>query len=255
MEFLNVKLWVFFFVFIRLLGVTLFIPYFSMNLVPKPVKIFILIFLSYIVAIGLNDTFPIDGNFLMIVYLFIVNFLVGMIIGIIMHIIFYAVELAGQFFGIQMGFALANVLDPMYNTQVSIMSELGFLLSTFVFFIFKGHIWLYMLTIEMFKKIPSVFIFNGKDLGIFVSKISEVFVMGVQLSLPVTAFMIFTTLSLGIVNRLIPQLNAFIVGMPLKIIVGFLIFMAVIQVWQEYFTKTFFELYHWLEKTLIIVVK
>jgi len=203
--------------------------------------------------VNADNAIKIDA--LTIVFYLLLNFTVGISIGIITQIIFSAVQFAGDFFGIQMGFALAEVLNPVYEEEVSLFSELTFLLTTMIFFIFKGHIWLYTLIIESFKKLPVIFSLNQDVFMVLSQKLGDVMIIGVEFALPITAFMLLTNISLGIASRLMPQLNVFMIGLPLNIIIGFLIFTVVIYTWEENFTRLFFQIYTWLQNTITMFAK
>ncbi|HNY36604.1 MAG TPA: flagellar biosynthetic protein FliR [Petrotogaceae bacterium] len=255
MYFYDYQLWIYFFILIRIVGVSFFIPFFSTSLLPTPVKIFLVIFVSYICLPMSTQTMPLNTDALTIVFYLLLNFTVGISIGIITQIIFSAVQFAGDFFGIQMGFALAEVLNPVYEEEVSLFSELTFLLTTMIFFIFKGHIWLYTLIIESFKKLPVVFSLNQDVFMVLSQKLGDVMIIGVEFALPITAFMLLTNISLGIASRLMPQLNVFMIGLPMNIIIGFLIFTVVIYTWEENFTGLFFQIYTWLQSTITMFAK
>ncbi|MDO7977346.1 flagellar biosynthetic protein FliR [Oceanotoga teriensis] len=255
MELLSYKLWIYFFILTRLIGTFFYIPFINSNMVPRNVKIFIAIFLSYLILLNDNSNFPIDSSAMLIVYYLIVNFIIGITIGIVTNLIFYAVQFAGEFIGVQLGFAMANVLDPTLNEEVSILSQFSYIFVTFSFFIFKGHILIYNLFIESFNKVPVLFKLNGENYLIIASKISDILLIGLQFSMPIIAFMIFIKIALGIISRLMPQMNVFMVGLPLNVLVGFIIYMVVIVSWNEQFTKLFFEMYHWIENTMILLSK
>jgi flagellar biosynthetic protein FliR len=237
----------------RLVGVTLLIPYFSSTFVPNVVKVFIVVFLSYLILPTVNQVFPIDGNVLMIVYHILINFILGVTIGIMIQLVFYAIQFAGEFMGIQMGFALANVLDPNLNEQVSLISQLSFLFASVTFFLLKGHILMYELIISSFEKVPVLFNLDGGSYIIFAQKLGDILVIGLQFAMPITAFMIFIKVALGIISRLIPQMNVFMVGLPLNILVGFLIIMVVIVTWEEEISQIFLEMYYWVKKSMILL--
>lgn len=82
--------------------------------------------------------------------------MIGITIGFITNILFYAVQFAGETIGMQMGFSVANVFDPLSNDEISILSEFSFCL---VFYFYnKGPLILYTLVIDSFNKIPVILI-------------------------------------------------------------------------------------------------
>ncbi|HHV00794.1 MAG TPA: flagellar biosynthetic protein FliR [Defluviitoga tunisiensis] len=253
LETLSYSMWIYFFIFFRLIGIVLFIPLFSSQFLPVHTKVFISLFISYLILPSVNDTMPLNSSVGSIVYYMILNFLIGITIGFITNILFYAVQFAGETIGMQMGFSVANVFDPLSNDEISILSEFSFLFSVLFFFIIKGPLILYTLVIDSFNKIPVIFNLNFENYSLFSQKLFDVIIIGVKLSMPVIAFMILIKVALGIVSRLIPQVNVFMVGIPIEILVGFLLFLGVIMIWEDQFTTLFFQLIEWIKKSMILL--
>ena len=239
----------------RFIGLGLLIPLFGGNSFPRAPKVFLTLCLSYMVFININQTYPVEVPISYIVNNLLSNFLVGIIIGIVMMLVLYSLQFAGEFIGFQMGFAMANIFNPDLEEEISIVSQLSYFFGIFIFFIFKGHIFMYTLLIESFEKVPVVFSFDSNIFMIVSIKLAEVFVIGFQFAMPLVAIMIFIKLSLGIISRLIPQMNVFMVGLPLQVGVGFLIFMVVVLTWKDEFLKAFFEIYSWVKNFIPMISK
>jgi len=253
LENLTYQLWVYFFIFARVSGITFFIPFFSTTFVPVHIKVFITLFISYLVLFEVNGTFPINSSPLVIIFYLLMNFVFGSSVGLIANILFYAFQFAGETIGIQMGFAMANVFDPVTSDEISLISEFSFLFSMLLFFILKGPLILYSIIIDSFNKVPVVFTLAPDGFMVFSQKLFDVFTIGLQLSMPFIAFMILLKVALGIVSRLIPQVNVFMVGIPLEILVGFLLFLGVILIWEDQFTTLFFQLMEWIKNSMILL--
>lgn len=253
LETLSYSMWIYFFIFFRLIGIVLFIPLFSSQFLPVHMKVFITLFISYLILPSVSETLPVNSSIGTVVYYMVLNFLIGITIGFITNILFYAVQFAGETIGMQMGFSVANVFDPLSNDEISILSEFSFLFSVLFFFIIKGPLILYTLVIDSFNKIPVIFNLNFENYSLFSQKLFDVIIIGVKLSMPVIAFMILIKVALGIVSRLIPQVNVFMVGIPIEILVGFLLFLGVIMIWEDQFTTLFFQLIEWIKKSMILL--
>ncbi|HQD62879.1 MAG TPA: flagellar biosynthetic protein FliR [Defluviitoga sp.] len=246
-------MWIYFFIFFRLVGIVFFIPLFSSQFLPVHMKVFISLFISYLILPSVNDTIPLNVPIGTIVYNMVLNFLIGITIGLITNILFYAVQFAGEIIGMQMGFSVANVFDPLSNDEISILSEFSFLFSVLFFFIIKGPLVLYTLIIDSFHKIPVIFNLNVESYAIFSQKLFDVFIIGLKFSMPIIAFMILLKVALGIVSRLIPQVNVFMVGLPIEILIGFLLLLGVIMIWGENFSALFFQLIEWIKKSMVLL--
>jgi len=59
------------------------------------------------------------------------------------------------------------------------------------------------------------------------------FTIAMKIGLPLIGFMLVVSISLGIISRLIPQMNVFMIGMPLKVLVGIILFVGLIPVWVD----------------------
>jgi flagellar biosynthetic protein FliR len=155
--------------------------------------------------------------------------------------VFVTFQFAGQFIGYQMGFAIVNVLDPQSQNQVSIIGQLLFAIVTLAFFALNLHhdvIGAWHLSYEIAPPGQWTFTNLGTEAlvaGEYVPKwlpwlaatFNELMWLALKIALPLLAFLMLTDLSLGIIARVMPQMNVFIVGIPLKIAMG-LFFMSII---------------------------
>lgn len=149
--------------------------------------------------------------------------LIGIILGFAVRCVFSGIQYAGEVAGLQMGFFIANVLDPVESRQVSVIAEIQYMMALVIFLVVDGHHALFQAVNESFRVLP----LGGLHItGPLVQTIFEwtrgVFVIALKIGAPIMAALIFTNVALGIVARTVPQINVFIVGFPLQIAVGFL---------------------------------
>lgn len=116
MEVLLTSIPVFLLVFIRVLSFFLVIPIFSYRTIPARVKIGLALYLAYVIVFTI-DTDPIEFDMVYIL-LVIKEAIAGIALGLIGYIILSAVQIAGGFIDFQMGFAIANVIDPQTGLKV-----------------------------------------------------------------------------------------------------------------------------------------
>jgi len=146
---------------------------------------------------------------------------IGIVIGLLGRFVFAGIQLAGQLIGFQMGFAIVNVVDPVSSSQVSIISQLQYLLAILIFLAVDGHHIFLFAIVESFNTIPPLgFHFTGPLMEAIIELSKDVFMIAVKAGAPIIAILLFTSVSLGMVARTVPQINIFIVGFPLKIAVG-----------------------------------
>jgi flagellar biosynthesis protein FliR len=147
---------------------------------------------------------------------------VGVLVGFAANLVFSAMELAGQFVGIQTGFSVANVLDPLFSQSVSVMDQLYTLIAGIIFLGIDGHHML-ILAVQQTLDIVPVGMFQVTDPLItqMIALTAGVFVAGLRIILPVLSSLLLADIALGLVSRTVPQMNVFIVGMPVKLFAGF----------------------------------
>jgi flagellar biosynthetic protein FliR len=143
--------------------------------------------------------------------------------GLAMRIVFVAVEMAGELVGLQMGLGFATFFDPQHSSHVPVLAQLLGLLAALAFLAMDGHLQLIAVLSESFRTFPV----GTPGAGIphtaaVVSWGAEIFAFGLRLALPVLAALLITNLALGILTRMVPQLNPFAVGFPLTLLIGIL---------------------------------
>ncbi len=148
---------------------------------------------------------------------------VGAALGFCLRIVFSAVEFAGQIMGLQMGLSFATLFDPINGAQTPVISQFLVLTSALLLFAFNGHHVVIGALAQSFIDVPV-----GAGLGAagfmgIVQWGGALFMAGLHIALPVTAALLATNLTIGMMTRAAPQLNIFAVGFPLTLGVGFLV--------------------------------
>jgi len=152
--------------------------------------------------------------------------LIGTILGLAVHILLTSVQIMGQLAGFQMGFAVANVIDPIGGEQISVLAQFSYLMALLVFFAVGGHHWFIKALADSFALVPPGQFGMSASLYKQMMKLAgDMFALAVRLGAPVIGALLFTQVILGILAKTVPQMNILIVGFPLTISVG-LFFLA-----------------------------
>jgi len=152
--------------------------------------------------------------------------IIGAILGLAVNILLTSVRIMGQLIGFQMGFAVANVIDPVGGEQISVLSQFSFLMAILVLFAVNGHHFFFKALADSFSLLPVGKVAFTKDLMGQMLKISgEMFSLAVRLGAPVIGALLFTQVSMGVLAKTVPQMNILMVGFPITISVG-LIFLS-----------------------------
>ncbi|HPD19136.1 MAG TPA: flagellar biosynthetic protein FliR [Candidatus Goldiibacteriota bacterium] len=201
------QLQIFLLEFIRISSIFLTAPIIGSRNIPLVVKIsfaFILTLLIYPVFTK-NYNLPVD--LLSYSILIFKQILVGIIIGFLSYLVFIAIQLAGQIIDLQMGFGIVNVIDPLSNTQVSIIGQFQFILGVLIFLALDGHHFLFKAIVDSFNLVPLTSVTLSE---ITISKISfmffNMFVIAFKIAGPATLALFLTNVTLGFIARTIPQI-------------------------------------------------
>jgi len=150
--------------------------------------------------------------------------LLGVLIGLIARLIFSAVEFGGTVIGYQMGFAAANVFDPQNQRQISLMSQFQNVFAILIFLSMDGHMILIRAIVSSFEVLPPGQIdFSKGAIPFLIDATTQMFILGVKFSAPILAVLLLSSLVLGIMARVFPQLNVFLLSFPLNIGLSFLV--------------------------------
>ncbi|TAM57860.1 flagellar biosynthetic protein FliR [bacterium] len=147
--------------------------------------------------------------------------LIGVVIGYIAFLVFMAVQFAGEIVDLQIGFSIVNVVNPLSQQQVSVIGQFELIVASLLYLATDSHLLMIAGLADSFKTVPLPYVaFSGgmqQDLGVF---IGQSFLLAIKIAAPVAAALFVTNLALGLMARVAPQINVFIVGFPLQIGVG-----------------------------------
>jgi flagellar biosynthetic protein FliR len=149
---------------------------------------------------------------------------IGLAIGLAVRIIFAAVDVGAELAGLQMGFGVAMVFDPASGRQVSLIGQLYGVLTMLVFFAINGHhVVLYALA-ESFRLVPSLGFYPSAGMMDGLMRLTAgMFSTGLQIALPVVAALLLANAALGILGRVVPQMNVLLMSFPVTMGVGLLV--------------------------------
>jgi len=233
----------FFLIFARVSSFFFTVPVFSYRTVPAPVKIGISFCLSYIAYFAVMAE-PVQFNETYILLL-LKEIVIGLALGLLASIMFSAVQVAGGFIDFQMGFSIANVIDPQTGAQTPIMGQYLYIFAILFLLATDGHHLLIDGIYYSFRFIrPDQFVnpFSDENVAeLAVKSFAVMFGIALQISVPIVASLFLVDVALGILARTVPQLNVFVVGLPLKILSSFTILFLVIGV-MIFMVKELFEI-------------
>jgi flagellar biosynthetic protein FliR len=130
-------------------------------------------------------------------------------------------QIAGRFIDVQLGYGMANVVDPMSDIQTSILSRFKGILAIAIFLSIDGHHLLINAVHNSLEFVPfDPTLFKNEAYQGIIRLSADIFIISMKISAPVVVTLILTDVGMGIIARIVPQMNVFIVGFPLKILLG-----------------------------------
>ncbi len=152
------------------------------------------------------------------------EFLVGLALGLAVAMVFAAVEMTASIISVQLGFSLANVFNPSLNLQGTALNTLYLALASLLFFITNGHHLLLLGLQRSFQTVPlgGASPAPGADQTL-VELSAAMFSDALRLGLPIAGTLLIADVALGILSRMVPQMNVFFVGLSAKIFAGLLL--------------------------------
>lgn len=223
---------VFLLILVRVTSFFFMMPLFSYKTIPTSYKVGIGFFLSWVMLYTIKQpALQIDETYFLLI---IKEALVGLLIGFIAYAILSAIQIAGGFIDFQMGFAIANVIDPQTGAQSPLMGQFLYIISLLFLLTVNGHHLMIDGIYYSYRFIPldQPWIHFGQQnmLEFVVRSVSSMFLVAFQMAVPIVGSLFLVDVALGIVARTVPQLNIFVVGFPIKIAVSFIVLATVIGV-------------------------
>ncbi|SER53444.1 flagellar biosynthetic protein FliR [Psychrobacillus sp. OK032] len=208
------------------------LPLFSHRTVPASHRIAFAVILSWMMYYTMDvEPFEVNGDYILLI---IKEVMVGLFIGLLAFIIMSAVQIAGGFIDFQMGFAIANVIDPQTGAQSPLIGQFLNTLALLLLLALNGHHLLLDGVFYSYQFIPMELpwpAFGQENYVEFIMKtFAGIFAVAFQMSIPIVATLFLVDIALGITARTVPQLNIFVVGFPIKIGVSFLVLLVMMGV-------------------------
>jgi flagellar biosynthetic protein FliR len=232
MELLYANVPAFLLILCRITSFFLTAPVFSSRNVPPMIKLGLAFYVSLIVFAALGRQSPAEIDALYVLSI-LKEILTGVVIGFTANLFFMAVQMAGGLIDIQLGFGMANLIDPVTGTSAPLTGNLKFMLAMLLLFSFNGHYYLLQAIMASYDWLPldnSLWtrLYSGQMTEFLTRSFGTVLSLAFQLAAPLVVSLFLVDIGLGILAKTAPQFNLFVVGLPVKIAVGLLILLLLI---------------------------
>jgi flagellar biosynthesis protein FliR len=212
----------FLFILARCSGIFVFTPFFGSLNIPVQARIVISVVLSYLFALNYQlSKFAAPVTLPSILVGLTGELAVGMAIGFAAHALFAGLQYAGQITGFQIGFSFVNAVDPQTSSRSTTLSVYQTQIGLMLFLGINAHHWFIRALGNSLAVLPPYSIHISQQFVLKMADlVAQVFIIGFQVAAPVTAVLILTDITLGLIGRSAPQVHILVIGFPLKILAG-----------------------------------
>lgn len=215
------QLYLFALIVMRVTGFVLFNPILGRTSLPNLVKAgMVMVFSVFVLSTAEQAPTP-PGSVVEFGLHLVLELGVGFVMGFVMQLFFMVIQVGGEVIDNQMGLTMAQVYDASSQINMTVTASLLNVLMVLIFFAENGHYTM----LRIFLASDQVLPFGEAALGQAVaSGVTEVFltcmVLAIKLAFPILAAELLGELGMGILMKAIPQINAFVINIELKVIIG-----------------------------------
>jgi flagellar biosynthetic protein FliR len=209
---------------LRVAGVVFFAPGLGGEKTPPTVRVALALGLAAVVVPVCVRTPPPVGDPGLFVALCLAELAFGIALGFAMGALLEALRFGGEILDLQIGLRAGQLFDPSTGSQSGILSTGYYMIALVLFMQLDGHHYLLRGLAASFQMTPVGELTLRPCLMRVVSDLgSSLLAIGVRVAAPVIAALLLADLSFGLVARAVPQVNVFLVGIPAKMALGFII--------------------------------
>lgn len=222
----------------RMSGFILFNPLLGRQAIPNLVKSGLILLLS-VTAYSMTAYRPaVPETILELSVHLLLELMIGYLVGIVMNLFFYIPLLGGETIDIQMGMSMGRTYDPSSQISTTVTASLLNVLMMLLFFAGNGHYTLLRIFLSSGQVVPFGQAAFGQDVywGIVELFISCT-LMAIKLCMPILAAELLGQMGMGILMKVIPQINVFAINIELKVIIGLALLLALINPFSEYLLR------------------
>ena len=225
-------------IFVRILGAIAFLPIIDESKMPR------IAMAGFSLGISLSVFFNMDvsasyyePNLVSYTILIVKETIVGLVMGFVVKIFFQIYPFVGSLLSMQGGLGMSMVMDPTAGTQSALVGRL-YNLGLGAFFVLSGgYHWFIHTLVESFELVPINQELFGANVAMnMIESIALYFELGLKLSIPIISVILVIDFAMGILARTVPQMNMFVIGIPLKMLIMFILMVVTIQVISQYNT-------------------
>lgn len=222
----------------RTAGVIFFNPIFGRNSVPSIMKVGLSLAIALFAVFELGTTQVINYTAIEFIGAMLQGFIIGIVIGFIMTLFLSVFQLGGEVIDMQMGLSMASMYDPATKANISVTGNLLTSMYVLIFFISNAHLALFTVVIKSFQVIPlGIGQISDQVAVFFIELMYYIFIYAVQLAIPIIVTEIIAEFAVGILMRLVPNINVFVINIQIKVFIGLIVIFTIIPALANFMTQ------------------
>lgn len=249
------RLTLIFFIMMRMSGFVLFNPLFGRSNIPSMVKAGFILALTWAVAGFTEGAAEVPGNLIVFAVQMLLELAFGYLIGFVMQLFLSVIpQQAGEILDNQMALTMSKEYDPASQASLSVTSVLFTVLMALLFFSNNGQITLLRIFLSAGEIVPYGQVALGTEIVTpMVDLFVECVVLGVKLALPILAAEFLGQIGMGVLMKVIPQINVFSINIELKLLIGLVLLFLFITPISQYLLQAENEMLSAVEKIVNLV--
>lgn len=222
----------------RTAGVIFFNPIFGRNSIPSIMKVGLSLAIAMFAVFDLGMTQVINYTAIEFIGAMLQGFIIGIVIGFIMTLFLSVFQLGGEVIDMQMGLSMASMYDPATKANISVTGNLLTSMYVLIFFISNAHLALFTVVIKSFQVIPLGIGQVSEQVAVFfIELMYYIFIYAVQLAIPIIVTEIIAEFAVGILMRLVPNINVFVINIQIKVFIGLIVVFTIIPALANFMTQ------------------
>ena len=167
------------------------------------------------------------------------EFAIGALLGLSVQIVLGAFAVAGRLMDVQIGFGIASIFDPTTRTGASVLGMLLSLVGVMLFIAADAHLELAHLVATSVDVFPLGQVPALDNPMRAMGAAGAMFTLGLTLAAPLAVVLLLIDAALGVLSRTMPQLNILVLGMPLKVAVGYVVVACALPLYAQFANSIF----------------
>ena len=230
----------------RVGGLTLNSPIFGRVNVPIQARLGLMIALTYMFFLMFPQTYDLDYvNLAGFALIAVAETLIGVTLAIITNMFITIMLVTGHMIDRQIGFGIVSVFDIQNQQQIPITGQILNIMIILSLFLMEGHLRLIEIVALSIGEFPIGTLILAPEIGLLAGEIfARTFLLGIMIALPIFAAGLTIEVILGVLMRMVPQIHMFVVGIPLKMVVGLFVLAVTMPVFIEFSRPIFDEMFN-----------